>query len=286
MSFIWGRTASSTESLSLATSAFEGFLKRDRLVVLASLIALGALAWLYLAYLAAGMERMDGIAGRLMGMPARNAIGAMQDPRIAAFINFVLLSTMWIIMMIGMMLPSAVPTILLFAALERKRTPPRPYARMTLFVAGYFVVWSAFSIAAAVLQTALSSAGQISMQMVLTSGLAGGIVLILAGLYEFSPLKGRCLSHCRSPLDWIAHHQRPGSLGALQMGMNHGLYCLGCCWMLMSLLFVGGVMNLLWVAVIAAVVLVEKLLPGGPMAAKLAGGALVLFGAYVASTSL
>jgi predicted metal-binding membrane protein len=153
-------------------------------------------------------------------------------------------------------------------------------------VTGYFVVWSAFSIAAALLQAALSAAGQVSMQMVLTSGLLGGVVLILAGLYEFSPLKSRCLSHCRSPLEWIAHHQRPGSFGALKMGIEHGFFCLGCCWMLMLLLFVGGVMNLLWVAVIAAVVLVEKLLPGGPIAARLAGGALVLFGLYVAGTSL
>ena len=124
------------------------------------------------------------------------------------------------------------------------------------------------------------------MQMVLTSGLLGGAVLILAGLYEFSPLKSRCLSHCRSPLEWIAHHQRPGSFGALKMGIEHGFFCLGCCWMLMLLLFVGGVMNLLWVAVIAAVVLVEKLLPGGPIAARLAGGALIVFGVYVAGTSL
>jgi predicted metal-binding membrane protein len=271
----------------LPESTLEGVLKRDRLVVLASLVALAALSWLYLAYLAAGMETMDGIAGRMMGMPQMNAAGEMEQPGpVAATINFLLLSTMWIVMMVGMMLPSAAPTILLFAALERKRTPPRPYGRVALFVAGYFVAWSAFSIAAALLQTVLSSAGQISMQMVLTSGLAGGIVLILAGLYEFSPLKSRCLSHCRSPLEWIAHYQRPGSLGALRMGMHHGLYCLGCCWMLMLLLFVGGVMNLLWVAVIAAVVLVEKLLPVGPMAAKLAGAALVLFGVYVAATSI
>ena len=138
-------------------------------------------------------------------------------------------------MMVGMMLPSAAPTILLFAALERKRTPPRPYGRVALFVTGYFVVWSAFSIAAALLQTALSAAGQVSMEMVLTSGLLGGAMFILAGLYEFSPLKGRCLSHCRSPLEWIAHHQRPGSFGALRMGIEHGLFCLGCCWMLMLL---------------------------------------------------
>jgi predicted metal-binding membrane protein len=270
----------------LTATALEGVLKRDRLVVLASLVALGALSWLYLAYLAAGMETMDGIAGRLMGMPQRSVGGAMQDPRIAAVVNFILLSTMWIVMMIGMMLPSAAATILLFAALERKRTPPRPYGRVALFVTGYFVVWSAFSIAAAFLQTALAAAGQVSMQMVLTSGVLGGTILILAGLYEFSPLKSRCLSHCRSPLEWIAHHQRPGSLGALRMGMEHGFFCLGCCWMLMLLLFVSGVMNLLWVAVIAAFVLVEKLLPGGPMAAKLAGGALVIFGVYVVGLSL
>jgi len=270
----------------LTTTAVEEVLKRDRLVILASLVALGALSWLYLFYLAAGMERMDGIAGRLMGMPSRNASGVMQDPRVAALVNFILLSTMWIVMMIGMMLPSAAPTILLFAALERKRTPPRPYGRVALFVCGYFVIWSAFSIAAAFLQTALSAAGQISMQMILTGGVLGGAVLILAGLYEFSPLKNRCLGHCRSPLEWIAHHQRPGGFGALLMGMAHGLFCLGCCWMLMLLLFVGGVMNLLWVAVIAAVVLVQKLLPGGPITARLAGGALVVYGVYVVGTSI
>jgi len=271
----------------LTARALESLLKRDRLVILASLVVLGSLSWLYLFYLAAGMERMDGFAGRLMGMPQMNAAGEMRKPSLAgAAINFILLSTMWIVMMIGMMLPSAAPTILLFAALERRRRSPRPYGRVALFVSGYFVTWSVFSIAAAFLQTALSTAGQVSMQMVLTSGIISGAVLILAGLYEFSPLKNRCLSHCRSPLEWIAHHQRPGSFGALRMGMEHGLFCVGCCWMLMLLLFVGGVMNLLWVAVIAAMVLVEKLLPGGPIAARIAGGALVVFGVYVAGTSL
>lgn len=270
----------------MTSSTLESLLKRDRLVVLASLVALGALSWLYLFYLAGGMERMGGIAG-LMGMLQMNAAGEMQAAGFGgALVNVILLSTMWIVMMIGMMLPSAAPTILLFAALERKRPSPGPYGRVAHFVFGYFIMWSAFSIAAALLQTALSAAGHISMQMVLTSGVLAGVVLILAGLYEFSPLKRRCLSNCRSPLEWIAHHQRPGSFGALRMGMGHGLFCIGCCWMLMLLLFVGGVMNLLWVAVIAAVVLVEKLLPGGPIAARLAGGALVVFGIFVAGTSL
>lgn len=267
----------------MPATALEGVLRRDRLVVLASLIALGALSWIYLFYLAAGMQTMDGIAGRPIGMPPMDAAGAMRAPSLAgAVVNFILLSTMWIAMMVGMMLPSAAPTALLFAALERKRPSPGPHGRVAFFVAGYFILWSAFSIAAAFVQTALSAVAQLSMQMVLTNGTLGGAVFVLAGLYEFSPLKNRCLGHCRSPLEWIAHHQRPGSLGALRMGMGHGLFCVGCCWMLMLLLFVGGVMNLLWIAAIAAVVLVEKLLPGGPVAARIAGGALILTGAAIA----
>jgi predicted metal-binding membrane protein len=183
--------------------------------------------------------------------------------------------------MVGMMVPSAASTILLFAALERKRQQAGPFGRTALFVCGYFLIWFAFSVVAAAAQTVLQGAGLMSMEMSLSSAMFGGAIFILAGLYEFSPLKNRCLNHCRSPLEWIAHHQRPGSVGALQMGVAHGLFCVGCCWMLMLLLFAVGVMNLLWVAAIAAVVLVEKLLPGGPIAARVAGGALVAFGAYL-----
>ena len=189
-------------------------------------------------------------------------------------------------MMVGMMLPSAASTILLFAALERRRQSVGPYGRTALFVSGYFLVWSAFSLTAAAAQAVLSNTGLMSMDMAVTDRFTGGAVFIVAGLYEFSPLKRRCLAHCRSPLEWIAHHQRPRSLGALRMGIGHGLYCVGCCWVLMLLLFVGGVMNLLWVAAIAAVVLMEKLLPGGPLTARFAGGALIVFGIYLASTAL
>jgi predicted metal-binding membrane protein len=116
------------------------------------------------------------------------------------------------------------------------------------------------------------------MDMAATSALLGGAIFILAGLLEFTPLKARCLIHCRSPLEWLPRHAKPGMLGALRMGAEHGLYCVGCCWMLMLLLFVGGVMNLLWVAAIAAVVLIEKLLPRGPFFARAAGFAFMVWG--------
>jgi predicted metal-binding membrane protein len=192
---------------------------------------------------------------------------------------------MWAVMMVGMMLPSAAPTILLFAALERKRTG-QAYGRTTLFVGGYFIVWGLFSIVAAAAQFLLFNAGWMSIEMTVTSGIAGGALFILAGLYEFSPLKSRCLAHCRSPIEWIPRHYRAGGLGAFRMGAEHGVYCAGCCWMLMLLLFVGGVMNLLWIATLAAVVLVEKLLPRGPIAGRIAGGTFVAFGAYIVLTSL
>ena len=277
----------------MTANTLEEVLKRDRLVVLASLVALALIAWLYLFQLAADMAAMDAApapaAESMNEMPgmkleAPEAAGTVEDSK-PVIATFVFLAAMWMVMMVGMMLPSAASTILLFAALERKRQQAGPYGRTALFVSGYFVIWFAFSIAAAAAQTALQNTGLMSMDMSVTNSVAGGAVFILAGLYEFSPLKNRCLSHCRSPLEWIAHHQRQGSLGAVQMGMSHGLYCVGCCWMLMLLLFIGGVMNLLWVAAIAGVVLVEKLLPGGPIAARVAGGVLIVFGVYLASTA-
>jgi predicted metal-binding membrane protein len=187
---------------------------------------------------------------------------------------------MWAVMMVGMMLPSATPTILLFAALERKR-PAAATARTAFFVAGYFAIWTVFSVAAAAAQTALSHAGLVSMQMAVTTALLAGSIFILAGIYEFTPLKERCLVHCRSPLEWIPRHMRPGRMGAFRMGMEHGAYCVGCCWVLMLVLFAVGVMNLVWVAAIAAAVLTEKLLPAGRLFSRIVGTALVAWGVFL-----
>ncbi len=272
--------------------ALESLLKRDRFVVLASLFGLGIVAWLYLFHLAAGMSTMETPGGGMADMPGTEGMSDMPGMAMApgkssiVLAEFLFLAAMWIVMMVGMMLPSASATILLFAAIERKRQKAGPYGRTAFFVSGYFLVWGAFSIVAAAAQTALSHAGMLSANMAVTSAVIGGVVFVLAGLYEFSPLKERCLTHCRSPLEWIAHHQRPGTVGALRMGAAHGLYCVGCCWMLMLLLFAGGVMNLLWVAAITAIVLVEKLFPAGAVVARIAGCIMVLFGGLLIARPL
>jgi predicted metal-binding membrane protein len=274
----------------LTGSAFETVLRRDRLVVAASLVGLCLLSWLFLIHLALQMETMEGMAARMMSMPVRDTVSTLLDTALSpgaaaladATVNFALVALMWVVMMVGMMMPSAAPTILLFSALQRKRTATgRIGGRTASFVAGYFAIWTAFSIAAAAAQTALAHAGLISMQMATTSAALGGALFIAAGLFEFTPLKDRCLVHCRSPLEWIPRHMRPGRLGAFRMGVEHGAYCVGCCWALMLLLFVGGVMNLIWVAILAAIVLVQKMLPGGVVLARFAGLVLVVCGIAV-----
>ncbi|MCT7373926.1 DUF2182 domain-containing protein [Chelativorans salis] len=271
----------------MAASPLETVLTRDRLLVAASLAGLCLVSWLFLVHLALQMEAMDGMAGRMMGMDVEDALSARlaaaMGPAAAALadaaVNFTLVTLMWAVMMVGMMLPSAAPTILLFAALERKRAAEgRIGGRTAAFVAGYLAIWSVFSIVAAAAQTVLAHAGLVSMHLAATSTMLAGAIFIAAGLYELTPLKDRCLTHCRSPIEWLPRHIRPGRLGALRMGVEHGAYCVGCCWVLMLLLFVGGVMNLIWVAALAAIVLVQKLLPGGPILSRFTGAALVACG--------
>ena len=196
---------------------------------------------------------------------------------------FALMLAMWVVMMAAMMLPSATPMILLHATLARRRHP-RQFAALAangLFVLGYVAVWSGFAAAAALVQWALAEVALLSPMMHASSAALAGALLVGAGVYQFTPLKQSCLRHCRSPLDFVMSHWRGGARGSFAMGARHGAYCLGCCWMLMLLLFVGGVMNLVWIAGLAAFVLVEKLAPNGHWATRLAGLALVLWGALV-----
>jgi predicted metal-binding membrane protein len=246
-------------------SALEAVLKRDRLIVLAGLVGVAALAWLYLVVMAAGMD---------MSMPMGDAM-AMPQIRPWSATDFVLISLMWAIMMVGMMVPSAAPMILLYARVCRtQRDKGRPFAPTGAFVAGYVAVWTVFSLAATVLQWALEQAALLSPMMVSTSPMLGGGPLIAAGIYQLSPLKHVCLRHCRGPLDFVMRHWRKGIGGAFGMGIEHGAYCVGCCWFLMALLFVGGVMNLLWVAAIAIFILLEKVAPLGELTARAGGAAL------------
>jgi predicted metal-binding membrane protein len=189
---------------------------------------------------------------------------------------------MWWAMMIGMMLPSALPMTLTFATVNRRRRElGTPWVPTAVFVAGYLLAWGAFSAAATALQLGLERAALMAPMASLSSPLFGGLVFVAAGLYQLTPLKHACLRRCRSPLAFVLERWREGAAGALRMGVEHGGYCVGCCALLMGLLFVGGVMNLLWAAAIAAWVLLEKVLPRGAALARIAGVAAMALGAWM-----
>jgi predicted metal-binding membrane protein len=195
--------------------------------------------------------------------------------------DFALMALMWIVMMVAMMTPAVAPVVLLTATIERRRGQPAPVARAMQSLAGYLAVWTAASLVATLGQWALHEAGLIDGPMGRLEPRLGGLILVAAGLYQFAPLKLACLRLCRSPVEALVQYWRPTPGGALQLGLRHGLYCLGCCWALMLVLFVTGVMNLLWVAILAGMVLVEKLLPRGLLAARFFGIALAAWGAWL-----
>lgn len=196
--------------------------------------------------------------------------------------DFGLMFLMWAVMMVGMMVPTAAPMAMIYAAVARKAASQgRVLAPTAAFVTGYVVIWCAFSVLATLLQWQLNRAALLSPMMILSSAELGAALLIIAGLYQMTPLKKACLRHCRSPAHFIAGHWRPGTAGAVRMGAEHGLFCLGCCWLLMLLLFVGGVMNLLWIALITGFVLIEKLAVRGEAAGRLVGAAMIAIGALL-----
>ncbi len=248
------------------TNPLEALLKRDRIFVVSGLVAIAALAWAYIVNLAWDMEHMD------MGM-------AMPQMQTWGFLELVLLFVMWAVMMVAMMVPSAAPLILFFAAAYRKRQERQdPVVPAAIFLMGYLLVWAGFSGLATLAQWGLHTAALLSPMMVCTSSFLGGILLLVAGIFQWTSLKHTCLTHCRSPIGFLMTHWKEGRRGALMMGLEHGTYCVGCCWILMALLFVAGVMNLVWVAFIAAFILVEKVIPRGDLVGRVAGGILMLAG--------
>ena len=193
---------------------------------------------------------------------------------------------MWAVMMVGMMTGSAAPVMLLFAAMHARRGEQRTPRVVFAFGAGYLLVWTVFSAGAAMAQWALHQATMLSAATPTSNPQLSGAILMTAGVYQLTPFKGACLAHCRSPLGFLMSHWRDGTAGALRMGIEHGTFCLGCCWALMAVLFVVGVMNLVWVAGLAIFVLVEKIGPAGAVVARAAGVAMVAAGALVWSGSL
>ena len=247
----------------------KALLRHDRYVVIAGLAVIVALAWAWLL-LGAGIEGMDMGGGQVMLMP----------PTWTPFYAILIL-VMWIVMMTAMMLPSAAPVILLVAALMRQGQGSRGQGAVWLFALGYLAVWSAFSVVATTLQWGLDSIGQLSVMMASNNAVLAGSLLILAGIYQWTPWKRTCLRHCRSPLVWVTRNWRKGLIGPARAGARHGLFCLGCCWLLMALLFVFGLMNILWIAALAILVFVEKVLPFGPRLSQATGVALAAWGVTI-----
>jgi len=243
--------------------------QRDRLLLASGLLLVVVAAWAYLLSGAGTMQEMGG-----MLMPMSSATWGLS--------HTVVMALMWIVMMVAMMLPSAAPMILLFATIGRtRRSRGQDAVAGGFFALGYVAAWTGFSVAAVLLQFALERMALLSPMMETTSRALAGAILVAAGAYQWSGLKQSCLRHCRSPLEYILTRWREGRAGAIRMGLEHGAYCVGCCWMLMLLLFVGGLMNLAWIAALSAFVLVEKLAPAGHWVGRIAGVAVVLWGAAI-----
>jgi predicted metal-binding membrane protein len=238
-----------SHSLAQSAGSLDAPFRRDRAIVLIALVTLTGLSWVYLFYDARRMTA--GICE--MCMPLAHAWTLHE---------ILIVFVMWAIMMIGMMTPSVTPAVLLFAGLNRqRRIAGRPVVSTFAFLGGYLLIWMIFSLVATLLQAWLHHAALLSPAMVSRSPALGGGLLIAAGIFQWLPIKNVCLRHCRSPLDLFIAHWREGATGAVRMGFDHGLQCAGCCWLLMALLFVAGVMNLLWVLGITLFVLVEKVTP-------------------------
>jgi predicted metal-binding membrane protein len=273
----------------MSDTALEVVLRRERAVVMAALVAVAVLAWAYVLWLAADMAMPTASApgADMVGMDMAGIdMGAAIAPGFQAWApaDFAFIFAMWAVMMVGMMTPSVAPMVLLYAGVGRKaQASGRPIASTAWFFTGYLLVWIAFSVAATGAQWLLTSLTLLSPAMATNSTVAGGLVLIAAGLYQWTPMKGACLRQCQAPIAFLASHGgfRSDPAGALRFGITHGAYCLGCCWALMALLFVGGVMNVLWIAGIAILVLLEKTVPTGQLVPRIAGALMAIAGVWL-----
>jgi predicted metal-binding membrane protein len=255
----------------------------QRAIVLAALLLITVLAWTWLARLAAQMSPpMADMAGMdVSNMPGKAMAPALQPwtPGHALF-----LFAMWAVMMVGMMTPSVAPMLLLYQRVaQQANAAGHAFAPTGWFLGGYLAAWGLFAAVATLAQWTLEAAALLSPMMDSASNRFGGGLLLLAGIWQWLPMKDACLSRCRAPLSFVQRHGgfQQGASGSLRLGFLHGLYCVGCCWALMALLFVFGVMNLLWIAALMFVVLLEKILPGARWFTRVAGVIAVFAGAWM-----
>ncbi|MBC6413791.1 MAG: DUF2182 domain-containing protein [Chromatiales bacterium] len=246
---------------------------KDKSIVYIGIIAIALMAWLYLFYIAAQHSRMD---MSMMGMPqqAFSYHGALYD--------FLVLLPMWAVMMIAMMLPSILPATAVFAAFNKhKKARAQPYVDTYTFVCGYLVAWVSCGALFALMQSGLSIAGVLDSTMKTNNLLLSGGILLAAGLYQWTSLKEVCLKNCRSPLGFFIERWREGRSGAVYMGWRYGLFCVGCCWALMAIMFSVGTMNILWMAILSIFMLAEKIFPGSKLMRNIAGILLICWGSYL-----
>ena len=261
-----------TERIPDRRTLLESALTHERWVLATLLVGIPLACWAWIAVMA------DDMYGMMRGAAAWMMTSNWDVP------HLLLLWAMWAVMMTAMMLPSAAPLLLLYAGALRGRGEPRAGRQLFVMAAGYVLVWAGFSIAAAVLQRALASALVLTPMMEPDTQVVAAIILAIAALYQLTPLKRACLRVCRAPLAYLLQHWRPGMAGAFRLGVDHGLYCLGCCWALMLLLFAGGVMNLAVIVTLTLWVLVEKLAPFGEWTARVSGVALLALAAWMLLT--
>ena len=278
----WEPNAAAEKAVTV-DATLEAVVRRDHLVVVTALTAVIALSWAYLlAGAGMGMSAFEMTRMSQLGTAGDMSEGgmAMMTPAVWTPGYAVLMFFMWWVMMVAMMLPSAAPMIFLFATVNRKqRETGHPHVATSIFAVGYLAAWAGFSLVAVILQWGFERTGILSPMLVGTNVIFGAVLLLAAGVYQLTPIKHACLRHCRSPLAFLTTHWRRGARGAIGMGLEHGAFCVGCCWFLMGLLFFGGVMNLYWIAGLALFVLLEKIVPAGHWLGYATGVALLVWGA-------
>ena len=248
-------------------TAVESALGHERAFVVAGLVGVSLIAWVYLISEAETFHR-EGV-----GLP-RMELWSPGD--------FVLVFLMWSIMMVAMMVPSASPMVLTYATIRRKQHPDEgAFGATGAFLLGYVILWTAFSALATAAQWGLQRAALISSAGESTNAVFAGGLLLVAGIFQWTPWKRACLTRCRSPFLFIMTSWRDGTRGALMMGLEHGVFCLGCCWALMALMFLAGVMNIFWLVALSLFVLVEKVVPAGDLVGRLAGAGMMGWGLFL-----
>jgi len=249
------------------------YFSRDHWIVYSAMLIVCLLAWLYMAYMGWAMQHMDVVD---MWMPPRAGGSAWQ------LYDFWMLFAMWAVMMIAMMTPSVLPMVSMYVTVtQSQKSKNQAYTPTIIFLCGYLFIWVLFSVGISIVQYPLHISGLLNPMMDSRSYLLSGVILIVAGVYQWTPWKDACLEQCRSPLNYLMTSWRQGAWGAIRMGMNHGAYCVGCCWALMAVMFSVGVMNVLWMVVITLFVLAEKISPLSSKYVRIISGVgLVVWGSY------